>query len=124
MEPIVLRAAMPNGLLFVSDYKTSLVEVPEVGRTGFLWATSTCLVIGCEHQDFGETEITFGLARDVGLAKGLIFDGAIKLLTEHLVLEQVGGAILAETRIPRAEVRIRVWTDGETQSPFVVVGIE
>ncbi len=86
MEPIVLRAAMPNGLLFVSDYKTSLVEVPEVGRTGFLWATSTCLVIGCEHQDFGETEITFGLARDVGLAKGLIFDGAIKLFTEHLVL--------------------------------------
>jgi hypothetical protein len=123
MNPISMKVAVPNGLLFVRD--SSVRNYPDIDdEKASFWAIPTCIMIQCLVDSEGEADVAIGTADRVKPANKLLFDGALETPSRQVILEIVPGEKLFEMSVRFASNRIRIWVDGRHQcAETIVIGI-
>ncbi len=115
------KRRMRNGLLVICDPESR--ESPDVDGLAPYWQTEHCLLVPCQHRDFGPVTITAGDMNEIARTDHEIFDGVIvspsgTLALETVYLERIA---LIETGVERNHVR--VWGDGYKDTLFLNIGI-
>lgn len=117
-----MRLPLPNGLLYIVD--TELFDPPSVDGVAKVWRTESCIVLSCQGDMDGPTEIRINPAKAPGpeLSRLAAFDQAIP--SRRLVLMIVPGDVIHEMPLDRREAHIEVWTTGRQGTPVVWLRIE
>jgi hypothetical protein len=124
MEPISLKVAVPNGLLFVRDSKIRDVPNTDFDDGASVYAIPTCIMLTCMVDSEGETDITIGEANQIEPSNRLLFDGALETPSCRLMLEIVPGEPILEVDVPSAKSQIRIWVDGRHRcAETIVIGL-
>jgi hypothetical protein len=90
---------------------TAKVEVPLWKRDVPCVASDTCILFGCLHEQFGDTEITFGTADEVTSDLKLAFDGILKTPGRKIRVESVWADPILDAPTAGPETRVRVWSN-------------
>jgi hypothetical protein len=124
-----ITIAPPHSIFFISD--PDIEVVPKIdGRTPTIWATSSCLVIGCLMFQDGTTDLTLlaGEEADRGAVRlagdrefDRVFDGMLQSPGKRLVVSTSEKQVLLKLAVPAANSRIRVWTNHPTEPEKIVV---
>ena len=117
-----MRLPLPNGLLYIVD--TELFDPPSVDGVAKVWRTESCIVLSCQGDMDGPTEIRINPTKAPGpdLSRLAAFDQAIP--SRRLVLMIVPGDVIHEMPLDRREAHIEVWTTGRQGTPVVWLRIE
>jgi hypothetical protein len=108
--------------LYVKDPATS--DRPEIWEESSVWSTPSCIVVGCLPDCDGETEITIGAAREVGMGRSPLFDGRLDTPSRVIGLEIVPRQKVLEVRVPNVSTRVQVWTSGGRDPDKVIIGLD
>jgi hypothetical protein len=122
MNPVSIRVAVLNSLLFVRD--RSIEDIPAIDGRGAVWATNACIAVSCLPDCDGETKVTIGTAEDVGLKRTPLFDGYLQTPGRDIVVEDITRHPLLEARVRHARTRMRIWTNGDRATDIVVIGLD
>ncbi|MET0877722.1 MAG: hypothetical protein ABWY14_11330, partial [Tardiphaga sp.] len=117
-----------RSIFFISD---PVIEVvPKVdGRTPTVWATPSCLVVGCLMFQDGETELTLLAGEEADRAAPLlvadremeqVFEGSLETPGNVLVVSTSEKQVLRLT-VPSVTTRVRVWTNHPTEPEKITV---
>jgi hypothetical protein len=117
-----VRTAPPNSLLFISDADGG--DTPEITRGSRLWATPTCIAIGCHPFMDGETEVILGASRDVDPKSSPAFEGLLSTPNRIVVVSTVERETLLSATVPNKSTRVKVWTNDPKTPDKVIVGLE
>ena len=117
-----IRVAPSNSLIFISDtakfWATDIVDA-----TTFV-ANSRCISVGCLMWQDGETDVTLGLAADVGAeAAAPDFDGFIETPSRKVMVSTVEHDVLLTCDVPEMRTRVRIWLNRPWQPDEVVIGL-
>ena len=112
-----MRLAPPNGLLYLMD--TEHFDPPEVDEPRAVWRSESCIIIGCQPDTEGPTEIRINSsdAPPPDLVMVGSFDQAVP--SRRLVLMTVPDDVIHEMDLQGPAAHVEVWTDGEIASPVV-----
>lgn len=121
MKAISTEWPVIHGILWIHD--PTLEELPYVDGIGALWSTKSCVVVGCLGDSEGDTSITIGGIADVGLETEPAFDSVFPTPSGKIVVETSEAEEILEMPVRGSETRIRLWTDGNPGSAFVVIGL-
>lgn len=122
MNPASIRVAVLNSLLFIRD--RSVEDIPEIDGNGAVWSTGSCIAISCLPDCDGDTEVTVGAGKDVGLRALPLFDGTLRTPSRTIVVEGVTRQQLLTMLVPRTDTRVRIWTNGHRATDKVVIGLD
>jgi hypothetical protein len=87
------------------------------------WSTSSCVAIGCQHEQDGPTRITLSSIAGPTPAESLIFDAVLNTPSGMVIVETVVCTRLLEQAVPSSQTRVRVWTDGRPWPDALVIGL-
>jgi hypothetical protein len=112
-----LILAPPNGLLYLTDAER--FDPPEVDELRVVWRSESCIIIGCQPDTEGPTEIRINPpdAPPPDMVQVGSFDQAVP--SRRLVLTTVLDDVLHEMTLERPAAHVEIWTDGEVASPVV-----
>ena len=117
----LIRLAPPNSMIFVEDSRGG--RIPDSMNQSLISATESCIAVGCQAEDDGETEIVLGYCNNVDTGELPVFDGVLQTPSRKLVVRTVLGTTLLEMPVPRAETKLRVWANDRTEPDQIAVGI-
>lgn len=123
LEPLMfddrntVRLPVPHGLLYICDPEAS--ALPEVDGRGLYWWNNNGLALACRHEIAGETKI--GIDGNAEPPAGLSLLGEFDLLTpsRRLAVQFVPRQTILEVPVESQEVRVEVWTEGDTNTTLV-----
>ncbi len=112
-----VRLPVPHGLLYICDPEAS--ALPEVDGRGLYWWNNNGLALACRHEIAGETKI--GINGSTEPPAGLSLLGEFDLLTpsRRLAVQVVPRQTILEVPVESQEVRVEVWTEGDTNTTLV-----
>ena len=116
-----IKVAPPNCLVFVSDRVNR--KVPEITRGSSLWATSSCILIGCLAFMDGETEIGLGDVDEVGKSEPPALDRELETPFRTVEVSTSEGDVLLRRSVADVRTHIRVWTNHPTEPDKIVIGV-
>jgi hypothetical protein len=119
---VSIRIAPPHSMVFVSDHRYG--DVPEITREARIWATSSCIAIGCLSFMDGETEIVLGRLDDVDPGGSPALDQELETPFRTVVVSTSEGDILLSTPVTNLTTHVRVWTNRASEPDKVVVGVD
>lgn len=124
-----IRIAPPNSIVFISDPRSEVI--PKIDkRSRAIWATPSCLAVGCLAAQDGETELTVfagdaanEAARDIANKADFdqTFDGILDTPRQTLSVSTSERQVLLQVAVPTRTTRVRVLTDHPTEPERVVV---
>lgn len=117
-----LRIAPSNSLLFVSDVSGG--KIPQITRGPWLWATSSCIAVGCYPEQDGETEVVLGKSEEVVPVDHLAFDGNLETPNRAVIVSTVEGNTILERAVSEVRTRVRIWVSHPRWPEKVVIGLE
>jgi hypothetical protein len=112
----------PNSLLFISDPNGG--TAPQITRGRRMWATPSCIVVGCLAFMDGETAITLGAAGEVNPGGVPAFDGLLETPNRAVVVSTAEKEPVLEMKAHGSHTPVRVWTNHPTEPDRVIVGID
>ena len=124
-----ITVAPPHSMFFVSD--PDIEVIPKIdGRTPSIWATTSCLAIGCLMFQDGETELTLlawdeadravaTLAADRAFSQ--VFDGLLETPNKRLAISTSENTVLLWLPVFVSNSRVRVWTNHPTEPERIFV---
>lgn len=119
---VSIRTAPPHSLLFVSDRDFGVV--PEIARDARIWATPTCIVIGCLAFMDGETDVILGGLHDVDPKQEPALDRMLETPFRTVVVSTSDGEPLLTKAVANRSTRVCVWTNRASELDRVVIGLE
>lgn len=124
MKTVSAKVPVLNGVVWFRDSVSN--EDPEIDgkKRPSVWATPSCVAIGCLPDSEGDTEIIVGLSAAVTPDRQLRFDGWLETPSRRLIAELVVDREILRVDVPNAMTRLRIWTDGHDASARVTVGID
>lgn len=123
MKPIAVHVRVLNSLLFIKDAETT--DLPKIDGIGALWATPSCVAVGCMPDCNGATEVLMADQLDLSAPAGeLVFDSALETPSKQIVVETVLAQTVLSRTVPNARTRIRIWTNGHRGTDKIIVGLE
>jgi hypothetical protein len=122
-DPVAIKIAVPNGLLFVRDSQVRKYPDFDDEKASF-WSISTCVMIACLVDCDGATSITIGGAPHGSQSGRHAFDQTLDTPSRTVIVEIVPGETVHEVNVPSEKTRIRIWTDGRHRcAETVVIGL-
>jgi hypothetical protein len=118
---IVVRAAIPNALVFLADLEGG--ELPERFEAP-ITSTRTCLVIACSAADDAETEIVLATSGEIESLGPPAFAGTIATPSQRIAMRTVLRESLAELTTASVDTPVRVWLDHPTEPARVIIEID
>jgi hypothetical protein len=100
---------------------TAKVEVPLWKRDVPCVASDTCILCGCLHEQFGDTEITFGPAAEITCDLTVVFDGVLKTPGRKIAMESVWADPILDAPTAGIETRVRIWSNRSVFPDKVVI---
>jgi hypothetical protein len=116
-----IRIAPPYSLIFISDLDGG--TSPECIGGKSLWATPSCIAVGCLMFQDGETEVTLGPVREVDPGGSPVFDGMLETPNKSVIVSTAEHETLLDVRVPNTSTRVRIWSNHPTEPDKVVVGL-
>ncbi len=110
-----------NAIFFIfgSDSK----DTPEIKKGSSIWSTPTCIAVGCTPDVDGETRITIGASRQVGLEEIPAFDGELETPSRMVGVEVVPRKRVLEQPVPGSRTRVRIWVNHPIEPDNIVIGL-
>ncbi|SRR5579871_1403510 len=110
-----------NAIFFIfgSDSK----DTPEIKKGSSIWSTPTCIAVGCTPDVDGETKITIGASRQVGLEEIPAFDGELETPSRMVGVEVVPRKRVLEQPVPGSRTRVRIWVNHPIEPDNIVIGL-
>lgn len=117
-----IKVAPPNCLVVVSDRE--IRNVPEITAGSGLWATSSCILIGCLAFMDGETEIVLGNIDEVGTSQAPALDRELETPFRTVEVSTSEGDVLLRRSVAGVRTHIRVWTNHPTEPDKIIIGVK
>ena len=96
---------------------------PQITREHSIWVTPSCVAFGCLMEQDGPTELTIGLAEQVGSPNLPAFDGLIETPLRIVVIFTAENQPVLHAGVPGIRTRLRIWTNHPTEPDKVVIGL-
>jgi hypothetical protein len=117
-----IKIAPPNSLLFVSDPNGG--STPAITGNDMIWATTSCVAIGCLAFMDGETDVTLGRGTEVDPGMTPVFDGILDTPSRAVVVGTSERKNVLRSTTESTNTRIRIWTNRRIEPARVIVGLE
>ena len=124
-----IAVAPPHSMFFISDPANEVV--PKIdGRNPTVWATPSCVVVGCLMFQDGETELTLLAGEQAERAAPLlvadeqmeqVFEGGLETPGNVLIVSTSEKQILLRLTVPSVTTRLRIWTNHPTEPEKITV---
>jgi hypothetical protein len=126
--PSTARIMPPYMLLFVSDLEEEdspdCIDGAETVKNARLWATPSCIAIGCLNPDDGDTEVTLGAAHEVDPGRRPVFDNKLATPDRNVIVSTAEHETVLKARVKNISTRIRIWTNHPSEPDRVIVGFD
>ncbi|MET0724516.1 MAG: hypothetical protein ABWY64_27315 [Tardiphaga sp.] len=126
---VTIKVAPAHSIFFISDPAYEVVSKVD-GRTPTVWATPSCLAVGCLMFQDGETELTLLAGEEADRAAPLlvadremeqVFEGSLETPGNVLVVSTSEKQVLLRLTVPSVTTRVRVWTNHPTEPEKITV---
>src|SRR6516225_5434686 len=87
MAPKSVRIRVLNSLLVIRDENSR--DFPDIDRTGVVWSSPSCILVGCMPDCDGETHVTIGHANEIRQDGKLIFDSRLETPSRSIIIHGV-----------------------------------
>lgn len=121
MSHELVKAAVPNGVLFLSDAGGG--TPPEPRRGAMVLATPTCIAVACKVDCEGPTEIRLDHVSSIDPGWPAAFDGVLQTPRRSVVVSTVEGKSLLRSGVGGSRIRVRVWLNHPTEPDRVLIGL-
>lgn len=113
--------APPNSIFFIED-KTG-GKSPELDDMSVrIWATQSCIIVGCLMSQDGPTEFILSDESGDAVAGAPAFDGMLDTPSRVVEISTSERDILLKSNVSGNLTRVRIWTDHPSEpEPIVVV---
>ena len=116
-----ITTSPPQALVLVSDVGQG--DVPASTREDAIWATPTCVVVGCRSDIDGRTAVTLGRFADVRRAEAPTDERTLRTPQRRVVVRTVDGERLIEMSVPHALTAVVIWTNRPSAPDAIVIGL-
>jgi hypothetical protein len=117
----VLRVSPPNSLLFISDLGGG--ETPHMTRGPRIWATPTCIAVGCLAFMDGETEVSMGKMEEVDPGGSPVFDGYLETPNRSVIVSTVDRSPILDAAVSNFRTRVKIWTNHPKEPDRIRIGL-
>lgn len=117
-----IKLRVYRGLLFIMGSIDS-AEFPIENGDKRLWSTDSCIVVGCQLDDDGETEILLGPAQEIDPGIRPAFAGVLDT-PDHRVVVMAGlFEELIETNVSSSRTTVKIWINHPEWPDRVLIGL-
>jgi hypothetical protein len=120
MTVVSRKMRPPNSVVLISDIE--LGELPNDLTEGNIWATDSCIGVGCHSEQDGATKFTLGPVSSVDPGHPPAFVGRLQTPSRVLAIHSVELNTILKAPVPRQQIDISIWTNHPTQPDRVWVG--
>lgn len=120
--PNSVTVAPPHSMIFVSDRDIGMV--PEITRGGSVWATSSCIAIGCLSFMDGYTEIIMGDLNEVDPGERPALDRQLDTPFRTVIISTSERETLLTRAVENVSTHVRVWTNHASEPDKVIIGVK
>ena len=117
-----IKIAPSNSLVFVSDSAGG--TIPQITRGPWLWATSSCIAVGCYPEKDGDTEVVLGKMQEIAPGDNLAFDGELETPNHAVIVSTVEGNTILEMAVSGSRTHVRIWVSHPRWPDKVIIGLE
>ena len=121
MAPKSVRIRVLNSLLVIRDENSR--DFPDIDRTGVVWSSPSCILVGCMPDCDGETHVTIGHANEIRQDGKLIFDSRLETPSRSIIIHGVVEERILQIDVPTSETRVRIWTNGLRFTDQATIGV-
>lgn len=88
---------------------------------GHLQYSDTIIRISCLYCYDGDTTVTLGSAREIGLQTPPVFDGQIRTENQKIVVSTAHLDIVLSDDVPTTKTRVRIWENHPSEPDEIVI---
>jgi hypothetical protein len=116
------RIRPPNSILFIVD--PSGETIPAITRDRRIWATDSCICVGCLMEQDGPTDVTVGPDAQVAPPRAPAFDGVLRTPSRIVQISTSERTSVFEAPVENEQTRVRIWTNHPSEPDEVIIGLE
>lgn len=116
-----IKISPPNSILFISDGRSGVA--PQITKEKRIWATSSCVAVGCLMEQDGPTEVTLGQADEIRSQEIPAFDGFLETPRRTVLVSTSENRSILEKNVTSERTRLRIWTNHPSEPDKVIIAL-